>query len=113
MLVTTYERGNSAADQQAASRAARAVTRDAFRKPEEAVDALSQLDEQQKLAAETAIIERLGRYAKAMANGMLETFDERLPMPEVLLHLRTIYDFRRMPWQNSNALEVWATDSIA
>ena len=90
LLVTTYERGDSAADQQAAARAARAATRDAFKKPEEAVDALSQLDEQQKLAAETAIIERVGRYAKAMANGMLETFDERLPMPEVLLHLRTI-----------------------
>ena len=43
---------------------------------------------------------------------MLETFDVRLPMPEVLLHLRKVFDFRRMPWGDAGALEDWSNDSI-
>merc|ERR1711935_956686 len=48
-----------------------------------------------------------------MASAQLKTFDSRLPMPEVLLHLRTIFDFRRMPWSDVNALVSHSDDSIA
>ena len=48
----------------------------------------------------------------SMASAMLETFDERLPVPEVLLHLREVFDFRRMPWHDSTALETWSNQSI-
>ena len=48
-----------------------------------------------------------------MAAGMLKTFDQRLPMPEVLIHLREVYDFRRMPWHDGTALEAWSNDSMA
>jgi len=113
VLVQAYERGDSAADQQAAARAARLANRVAFKAPEEAVDSLAQLTEQQKEAAETAILKRVGRYSKAMADGMLRTFDDRLPMPAVLMHLRTMFDFRRMPWGDNSKLETWSNDSIA
>ena len=47
-----------------------------------------------------------------MATAMLESFDVRLPMPEVLVHLRTVFDFRRMPLSDHNSLECWSNDDI-
>ena len=47
-----------------------------------------------------------------MAAATLETFDTRLPMPPVLYHLRKIFEFRRMPWEDSSGLESWSNESI-
>ena len=113
-LVEAFERGDSTVDQhvQAASRAARARNRDEFREPEEAAASLAALESEQKDKAEKAIEERLQRYAAWMAGAMLEKFDQRLPIPEVLLHLREVYDFRRMPLDDIGALRAWSDDSV-
>ena len=96
-----YERGDSCEDQAAAARASRAARRADFKEPEEAADDLAKLEGEQKEAAATEIVDRVKRYSMAMAVAMLDTFDERLPVPEVLLHLRNIFDFRRMPCNQS------------
>lgn len=112
LLVAAYERGDSVTDQQAAGRASRAAAREAFKLPEEIANELAELGGEEKKAAETEIVERVRRYSQAMAAATLETFDTRLPMPPVLLHLRKIFDFRRMPWEDSSALESWSNESI-
>jgi hypothetical protein len=111
-LVEAFERGDSAADQQAAARSARTAARAAFREPEEAAVTLDALDGERRLEAENAIEARIRRYAAAMAGAMLEKFDERLPMPQVLIHLREMFDFRRMPWGDVGALTKWSDADI-
>ena len=98
--------------QQSAARSARVAARAAFREPEDAVDAMSNLGDEERVQAESAIEARLKKYASAMANAMLDGFDDRLPMPEVLLHLREVLDFRRMPWGDLDALNSWSHNSI-
>ena len=99
LLVAAYERGDSATGQQAgaAGRANRAAARGAFKLPEEIANELAELEGEEKKAAEIEIVERVRRYSQAMAAATLETFDTRLPMPPVLLHLRKVFDFLRMP----------------
>jgi len=104
-LVEAYERGDSAHEQQIASREARAANRAAFKEPEESSNAIAALEGEAKEAAENAIEGRIRRYSTAMASKMLEKFDVRLPMPEVLVHLREMFDFRRMPWGDDEALD--------
>ena len=111
-LVAAYERGDSNQDQQAAARAARAANRAAFNAPEESADALEALSSEERAKVAQVIGERVKQYSTSMASAMLETFDERLPVPEVLLHLREVFDFRRMPWHDSTALETWSAQSI-
>ena len=111
-LVAAYERGDSDQDQQAAARAARAANRAVFKAPEESADALEALSSEERAKVARAIGERVEQYSASMASAMLETFDERLPVPEVLLHLREVIDFRRMPWNDSTALETWSNQSI-
>ena len=50
-----------------------------------------------------------------MAVVTLDTLDARLPVHEVymLLHVRTIFDFRRMPCGDDEALQTWSNESIA
>ena len=43
-----------------------------------------------------------------MAGAILKKFDERLPMPQVLIHLREMFDFRRMPCGDVDALTTWS-----
>ena len=112
MLVAAYERGDSATDQAAAARATRTARREAFKEPEEVANDIALLQGEEKEAAAAEIDARVRRYSQAMATAMLESFDVRLPMPEVLGHLRTVFDFRRMPLSDHNALECWSNDSI-
>lgn len=112
LLVEAYERGDSATDQAAAARAARTARREAFKEPEEVANDIALLQGEEKEAAAAEIDARVRRYSQAMATAMLESFDVRLPMPEVLGHLRTVFDFRRMPLSDHNALECWSNDSI-
>jgi hypothetical protein len=112
-LVAAYERGDSAPTQQAAARAARVANRAAFQAPVESADGIAAMGAEARGAAQKAIEGRVRKYSATMAATMLKTFDERLPMPEVLIHLREVYDFRRMPWHNDTALEAWSDDSMA
>ena len=51
-LVAAYERGDSAEDQQAASRACRAANRDSFRAPVESANAIASLEGEAKEVAQ-------------------------------------------------------------
>lgn len=112
LLIAAYERGDSVEAQRSAARSARVAARAAFREPEDAVDVMSNLGDEERVQAESAIEARLKKYASAMANAMLDGFDGRLPMPEVLLYLREVLDFRRMPWGDLDALNSWSHNSI-
>ena len=97
-LVAACERGDSPKDQAAASRASKGARRAEFKEPEEAAGDLARLGGAEEDAAALEVEARVRRYSMAMAAATLDKFDVRLPVPEVLLHLRTIFDFRRMPW---------------
>ena len=111
-LVAAFERGDSAEQQQATARECRTARRAAFKEPEESTSMFSGLSDGGRKEAEAAIEKRLKSYAAAMAAATLRHFDTRLPVPPVLLHLRSACDFRRMPWHDNSQLLSWSDDSV-
>jgi len=111
-LVEAYERGDSVCDQQDAARRSRAARREAFREPEESTATLANLSDKETERAQAAIEARVKGYAIKMAEATLERFHQRLPMPLVLIHLRAIFDYRRMPWCDNDKLLTWSDDSV-
>jgi hypothetical protein len=97
------------ADQQAASRGARAANRAAFR-DEDGVPRRADVNEEE---LPNAVVQRLQGYMSAMTKCMLEQLDSRLPVPVIATQLRKIYDFRRMPFTGDpKVLEEWSNAEI-
>ena len=77
---------------------------------EQSVDALS------LVSATGDITIRLLAYQKNFVEALLANFDERLKIPRVAVLLRTIFEFRRMPLQNTatshEKLLVWGDTEL-
>lgn len=111
-LTDAYNRGDSVADQQAAARDARRANRAAFA---EAAPAEG-LPSGDRVAIAAAIEARLKTYATAMTNKLMSDLEELLPVPTVMLQLRAIFDYRRMPLgqgaQDDSELQTWSNQEI-
>ena len=92
-----------------------AARRAEFKEPEEAADDNARLEGAEEDVAALEAEARVRRYSMEMPVATLDTFDARLPVHEVymLLHLRIIFDFRRMPRGDDEALQTWSNESIA
>jgi len=110
-LVEAYERGDSVEAQQSASRAARAANRQAFADNEEEAEMDITVE-----AMASAIEARLEKYACVMTATLIDQFATKLPVPTIMTQLRMVFDFRRMPLNDTpsdnSKLLAWSDGQI-
>ena len=107
-LVDAYERGDSPEAQQAAARDARAKNREEFKSS--TIEEVAEDVDASELAS--AVEGRLRKYMAAMTGKLLDGFESRLPVPSVMVALREIFDYRRMPLNDKSNLESWSDKAI-
>ena len=108
-LVRAFEGGDTAEAQQASARDARAARR-AELQESPVTDPVATEDVE---ALGAAVEQRLKAYMKAMVQSLLNEFENKLPLPPIMAQLRTIFDFRRMPFHEPSQLNGWSNSDIA